>query len=58
MRKGTAVRKIYQNQKIDTSQPIVPEQVSVALDELTGELREIRRGDRDRAGRADGRGPV
>ncbi len=40
MRKGTAVRKIYQNQKIDTSQPIVPEQVSVALDELTGELRE------------------
>jgi putative transposase len=34
------VRKIYQNQKIDTSQPIVPEQVSVALDELTGELRE------------------
>jgi len=40
MRKGTAVRKIYQNQKIDTSQPIVLEQVSVALDELTGELRE------------------
>jgi transposase-like protein len=40
MRKGTAVRKIYQNQKIDVSQPIVPEQVRVALDELTGELRE------------------
>jgi putative transposase len=40
MRKGTAVRKIYQNQKIDTSQPVVPEQVSVALDELTGQLRE------------------
>jgi putative transposase len=40
MRKGTAVRKIYQNQKIDVSQPIVPEQVRMALDELSGELRE------------------
>ena len=40
MRKGTAGRKTYQNQEIDTSQPTVPEQVSVALTELAGEMRE------------------
>src|SRR4051794_8096494 len=40
MRKGTAVRKDYQNQEIDTSQPAVPEAVSVALAELAGEMRE------------------
>jgi len=40
MRKGTAVRKTYQNEEIDTSQPAVPEAVSVALGELAGELRE------------------
>src|SRR3954471_5363647 len=40
MRKGTAVRKDYQNQEIDTSQPAVPETVSVALAELAGEMRE------------------
>jgi transposase-like protein len=34
------VRKTYQNQEIDTSQPAVPEQVSVALTELAGDLRE------------------
>ena len=34
------MRKTYQNQEIDTSQPTVPEQVSVVLDELAGELRE------------------
>jgi transposase-like protein len=34
------VRKNYQNTEIDTSQPAVPEQVSVALGELAGELRE------------------
>jgi putative transposase len=34
------VRKQYQNKKIDTSQPAVPETVSVALTELAGELRE------------------
>jgi putative transposase len=34
------VRKQYQNEEIDTSQPAVPEQVSVALGELAGELRE------------------
>jgi len=34
------VRKNYQNQEIDTSQPAVPEQVSVALGELAGEMRE------------------
>jgi putative transposase len=34
------VRKTYQNQEIDTSRPAVPETVSVALAELTGELRE------------------
>ncbi len=32
--------KDYQNEKIDTSQPAVPEQVSVALAELAGEMRE------------------
>ena len=32
--------KTYQNQEIDTSRPGVPETVSVALAELTGELRE------------------
>ena len=32
--------KQYQNEEIDTSQPAVPEQVSVALGELAGELRE------------------
>jgi putative transposase len=34
------VRKDYQNQEIDTSQPAVPDTVSVALAELAGELRE------------------
>ena len=34
------MRKQYQNEEIDTSQPAVPEQVSVALGELAGELRE------------------
>ena len=34
------MRKNYQNREIDTSQPAVPDTVSVALDELTGELRE------------------
>jgi hypothetical protein len=34
------VRKTYQNQEIDTSQAAVPEQVSVALAELAGEMRE------------------
>jgi putative transposase len=34
------VRKTYQNEEIGASQPEVPEQVSVALAELTGELRE------------------
>jgi putative transposase len=34
------VRKDYQNREIDTTQPAVPERVSVALDELAGELRE------------------
>ena len=32
--------KNYQNQEIDTSQPAVPETVSVALAELAGEMRE------------------
>ena len=34
------MRKDYQNEEIDTSQPAVPEQVSVALGELAGEMRE------------------
>ena len=34
------MRKNYQNQEIDTSQPAVPDTVSVALTELTGEIRE------------------
>jgi putative transposase len=34
------VGKNYQNREIDTSQAAVPERVSVALDELAGELRE------------------
>jgi transposase-like protein len=34
------VRKTYQNEEIDTSQPAVPEAVNVALAELAGELRE------------------
>jgi putative transposase len=34
------VCKDYQNKKIDTNQPVVPETVSVALTELAGELRE------------------
>jgi hypothetical protein len=34
------VRKDYQNKKIDTSQPAVPESVSVALAELAGEVHE------------------
>jgi putative transposase len=34
------VRKDYQNQEIDTSQPAVPDMVSVALAELAGEMRE------------------
>src|SRR3954467_8996424 len=40
MRKGTAVRKDYQNEGIDTSQPAVPDTVSVALAGLAGEMRE------------------
>ena len=34
------MRKNYQNEEIDTSQPAVPDTVSVALGELAGELRE------------------
>jgi hypothetical protein len=34
------VRKDYQNEEIDTSRASVPEQVSVVLGELAGELRE------------------
>ena len=34
------MRKRYQNEEIDTSQPAVPDTVSVALGELVGELRE------------------
>jgi hypothetical protein len=34
------VRKSYQNGEIDTSQPAVPDTVSVSLAELAGELRE------------------
>ena len=34
------MRKTYQNEEIDTSRPVVPETVSVALAELAGELRE------------------
>jgi len=34
------VGKNCQNEEIDTSQPVVPERVSVALGELAGELRE------------------
>jgi transposase-like protein len=34
------VRKNYQNREINTNQPAVPERVSVALNELAGELRE------------------
>ena len=34
------MRKDYQNQEIDTSQPTVPDTVSVALAELAGEMRE------------------
>jgi putative transposase len=34
------VRKNYQNEEIDTSQPAVPEAVSVALTELAGEVQE------------------
>jgi putative transposase len=34
------VRKNYQNREIDTSQPAVPDTVSVALTQLAGELRE------------------
>ena len=34
------MRKNYQNTEIETSHPAVPERVSVALAELTGELRE------------------
>ena len=34
------MRKNYQNQEIDTSQPAVPDTVSVALTELAGEIRE------------------
>jgi transposase-like protein len=34
------VRKTYQNEEIDTSQPAVPDTVSVALAELAGDLRE------------------
>ena len=34
------MRKHYQNEEIDTSQPAVPDTVSVALAKLAGELRE------------------
>ena len=34
------MRKNYQNEEIDTSQPAVPDMVSVALAELAGEMRE------------------
>ena len=34
------MRKRYQNEEIDTSQPTVPDTVSVALAELVGEMRE------------------
>jgi len=34
------VRKSYQNAEIDSSQPAVPDTVSVALAELAGEMRE------------------
>ncbi len=34
------MRKHYQNEEIDTSQPAVPDTVSVALTELAGEMRE------------------
>jgi len=34
------VRKNYQNEGIGTSPPAVPEQVSVALADLVGEMRE------------------
>ncbi len=34
------MRKAYQNEEIDTSQPAVPDTVSVALAELAGEMRE------------------
>jgi hypothetical protein len=34
------VRKTYQNQEIDTSRPVVPDMVSVALAELAGDMRE------------------
>ncbi len=34
------MRKTYQNKKIDTSQPAVPDTVSVVLDQLAGEMRE------------------
>jgi hypothetical protein len=34
------VQQTYQNEEIDTTRPAVPETVSVALAELTGELRE------------------
>lgn len=34
------MRKDYQNEEIDTSQPAVPDTVSVALAELAGEMRE------------------
>ena len=34
------MRKHYQNEEIDTSQPAVPATVSVALGELAGEMRE------------------
>ena len=38
--KGTAVDKDYQTAKIDTSARAVPEQVSIALGEITADLRE------------------
>ena len=34
------MRKNYQKQEIDTSQPTLPDTVSVALGELAGEMRE------------------
>jgi hypothetical protein len=35
------VRKTYQNEEIDTSQPALPDTVSVALAELAGDLRDV-----------------
>ncbi|MGH3435858.1 MAG: hypothetical protein ACRDRN_05260 [Sciscionella sp.] len=39
-RKGTAVSKKYQTEESRTSGPAVPEQVSVAIEEVTADVRE------------------